>query len=520
MIRIEKILKSFGDRTILNNVTYHFPEKERIALVGANGQGKTTLLNIISGFDKADMGQIVKPSGLRFSVLPQSPNPDPKPTILQECLAGNKEVLQMKERLETALAKMEEEYSEELYEEYEVAQKNYENLEGYQLEGIAERILLGLGFKVEQLPLSPTVLSGGWRMRLELAKILIAKPDFLILDEPTNHLDLPSIEWLESYLLRFPGTLLFVSHDKSFLNNVSTITLYLNQGNITAYKGNFDDFLTQKEQNQQTAENTAKNIMKKQEHMQRFVDRFGAKASKAAQARSRVKMIEKLEKVLSGIQMDPSTVSLRIPNFNFPKSPKDVVKLEDVDVGYTKALIRKFSLTIHREERIAIVGANGMGKSTLLKTISGLIPPLSGSVTFGTGIHMEHYTQDIADNLDKNLSVLGTIEQQNPDLSNQTQRALLGTFMFKGSALSQPVKVLSGGEKSRLALCCLLSRLPNFLLLDEPTNHLDILSTEVLGEMLKGYTGTLVFVSHDRDFVENIATSIIEIDGNGGLRVF
>jgi ATP-binding cassette subfamily F protein 3 len=311
-----------------------------------------------------------------------------------------------------------------------------------------------------------------------------------------------------------------VSHDKSFLNNVSTITLYLNQGNITAYKGNFDDFLTQKEQNQQTAENTAKNIQKKQEHMQRFVDRFGAKASKAAQARSRVKMIEKLEKVLSGIQMDPSTVSLRIPNFNFPKSPKDVVKLEDVDVGYAKPLIRKFSLTIHRGERIAIVGANGMGKSTLLKTISGLIPPLSGTVTFGTGIHMEHYTQDIADNLDKNLSVLGTIEQQNPELSNQTQRSLLGTFMFKGSALSQPVKVLSGGEKSRLALCCLLSRLPNFLLLDEPTNHLDILSTEVLGEMLKGYTGTLVFVSHDRDFVENIATSIIEIDGNGGVRVF
>ncbi len=453
-----------------------------------------------------------------MSFLPQSPNPYPKPTILEECLAGNAEILGLKEEMESFLKQMEIAYSDDLYEQYEKALKHYETLGGYQLEGVAEKILLGLGFKQKQLSLSPTVLSGGWRMRLELARILVAKPDFLILDEPTNHLDLPSIEWVESYLLRFPGTLLFVSHDKSFLNNVSTVTLYLNQGALSAYKGNFDSFLEQKEQNQQTAENMARNIIKKQQHMQKFVDRFKAKASKAAQAQSRMKMIEKLDKVLSGIQMDPAHVSLKVPNFDFPKSGKEALKLENVDVGYETPLIRKLSLTLQRGEKIAIIGLNGIGKSTLLKTISGIIPPLSGSITFGTNIHLEHYTQDIADSLNKNLTVLETLERQNPSLSNQTQRALLGSFLFKGSMLNQYVRVLSGGEKSRLALCCLLSKLPNFLLLDEPTNHLDILSTEVLSAMLKEYPGTLMFVSHDRDFVESIATSVLEIDSEGEVK--
>ncbi|MEI8320504.1 MAG: ABC-F family ATP-binding cassette domain-containing protein [Alphaproteobacteria bacterium] len=518
MMRIEKISKSYADRVILRNLTYHFPLKERIALIGANGQGKTTLLKIMSNLEESDGGQVIRPKDMRLSVLPQSPNENPQATILEECLSGHQELFSLKQKVDEAGAKLELGYTEEVYEEYEQALEQYQRLEGHQLEGVAEKVLLGMGFKPAQLGLSPTVLSGGWRMRLELAKILVSKPDFLILDEPTNHLDLPSIEWLESYLMKFPGTLLFVSHDKSFLNNVSTITLYLNQGNLAVYKGNFDDFMEQKDQNQATQENTIKNITKKKEHMQRFVDRFKAKASKATQAKSRMKMIEKLEGVLSGIQAETGPVSFHIPNFIFPKSGKEVARLDKVDIGYDKPLIKKFSLPIMREEKIAIIGANGIGKSTLLKTISGLVPPLSGTVTLGQNVHLGHYTQDIADNLDKTKSVLETIQQQNPELSNQTQRALLGTFLFKGTALSQPVRVLSGGEKSRLALCCLLSKQPNFLLLDEPTNHLDILSTEVLGEMLKSYPGTLVFISHDRDFVENVATSVIEIGADGTVQ--
>lgn len=517
MIRIEKISKAFGDKVILNNVSYHFPAKERIALVGANGQGKTTLLNIICGLDYADDGQVTSPSEMRLAFLPQSPSETPFPTVLQECLSGHKTLFKIKERMDEILHRMTENYNEAEYEEYDKLLKAYENGGGYQLEGVAEKIILGLGFTKEQLEINPTTLSGGWRMRLELAKVLLAKPDFLILDEPTNHLDLPSIEWLEDYLQSFQGTLLLVSHDKEFLNNLSTITIYLNRGKIQAYSGNFDSFLEQREQVNQTQQSTIRKIKTQQAHMQSFVDRFKAKASKARQAQSRVKMIEKLDSVLSGITVEEGQSTIHIPKLTYPPSGKDAIDLRELNVGYTKPLISDINLLIRRGQRVGVVGANGVGKSTLLKTICGTIPALKGMITLGHNARLGVYTQDAADRIEKKQTVYEALRDANQELTEQMSRAMLGAFLFRGHDLAKRVGVLSGGEKSRLALCCLLSRQPNILLLDEPTNHLDMASIEILAEMLSQYTGTVVFVSHDRHFVEEVATSVVEVGPKGKL---
>lgn len=517
MIRIENICKSYGDRVLLNALNYHFPQKERIALVGANGQGKTTLLNIISGLEYADDGRVISPTDMRMAFLPQSPSATPQSTILQECLSGHQQLFQLKTRMDEILARMAENYCEKEFDEYDKLLKAYENGEGYQLEGIAEKVLLGLGFTKEQLEAHPTSLSGGWRMRLELAKVLVAKPDFLILDEPTNHLDLPSIEWLEGYLASFPGTLLLVSHDKEFLNNLATITVYLNGGKIQAFAGNFDDFLEQREQTKATQEATVRKIKTQQAHMQSFVDRFKAKASKARQAQSRMKMIAKLDSVLSGISIESEAPTIHIPKLSYPSSGKDVVELKDFSVGYDRPLISKVNMIIRRGQKMAIVGANGIGKSTFLKTISGKIPFLEGECYLGHNVRMGVYTQDAADTMDKKLTVYETLRQANPELTEQITRAMLGAFLFRGNDLAKPVGVLSGGERSRLALCCLLSQLPNFLLLDEPTNHLDMASIEILAEMLDHYPGTVLFVSHDRHFVEEVASTVVEVGPKGRL---
>lgn len=517
MIRIDKISKAYGDRVLLNSLSYHFPQKERIALVGANGQGKTTLLNIISGLDYADDGQIISPTEMRMAFLPQSFSENPQSTILQECLSGHDHLFKLKVRMDEILHRMAENYCEKEFEEYDKILKAYENGEGYQLEGIAEKIILGLGFTKEQLEAHPTTLSGGWRMRLELAKVLIAKPDFLILDEPTNHLDMPSIEWLENYLLSFQGTLLLVSHDKEFLNNLATITVYLNRGKIQAFTGNFDDFLEQKDQTKATQEAAVRKIKTQQSHMQSFVDRFKAKASKARQAQSRMKMIAKLDSVLSGINVEEDSPTIHIPKLTYPPSGKDVVDLREVAIGYTRPLVSKINVLIRRGQKIAIVGANGMGKSTLLKTICGTQNILEGEMFFGHNVRMGVYTQDAADRMDKKQTVFDTLRTANQELTEQMSRAMLGAFLFKGNDLAKKVGVLSGGERSRLALCCLLSKQPNFLLLDEPTNHLDMASIEILAEMLDQYPGTVIFVSHDRHFVEEVAETVFEVSPKGRL---
>lgn len=511
MIRIEKISKKYADQQVLSGITYHFPAKERIALVGANGQGKTTLLNILTNLDEADEGQVITPNNFRLAFLPQSYNEHPKNILLAECLSGHKEVSRCRDKIEECLTIMGEHYSEATFEAYEKALAVYEANHGYQIEGKAEKILVGLGFKQEDLQRAPQELSGGWRMRLELAKILIADPDLIILDEPTNHLDLPSIEWLENYLIYFKGTLLFVSHDRTFLNNLATITLHLNKGHLREYKGNFDSFLQQRELLKAGQEATIKKLEQRKQHMQKFVDRFRAKSSKATQAQSRLKMIKRIDTSLENIAIEEEAGTFHLPKLTYPKSGKDVVKIEHVNIGYTTPLLSNIFLHLTRGQKIGLIGANGIGKSTLLKTIVGLIPPLKGHIVLGTNLKIEFYTQEAAEKIKSDATVLDVLRAENPTLTEQELRALLGAFLFKGNDLLKQTRILSGGERARLVFACVFGRLPNFILMDEPTNHLDMMSKDVLAEMLKHYPGTVLFVSHDRDFVESVADDVMEV---------
>lgn len=515
MLRIQNLSKAFGDKVLFNAISYHFPEGEKVALVGANGQGKTTLLNIMTGRDYPDSGEVTKPKDAIIAYLPQSPNPKPASSILIECLSGHEAAHKLKVRMDVLLKKMETDYNEHDLEEYTNALTHFENLGGYELEGKAEQILLGLGFSREQLDQDPLSLSGGWRMRIELGKILLSNPDFMILDEPTNHLDLPSIEWLEGYLKSYPRTIVFVSHDQEFLNNVSTITLYLNKGVLRQFAGNFDDFLKQKEQQEQTTMAAVRKIEAQKAHMQSFVDRFKAKASKAKQAQSRMKMIERLDEVLSGVTLDQGVDKIHFPRITIPNSPKDVLVCDDMVIGYDKPLSKKIKLKFNKGEKIAIVGRNGIGKTTFLKTICGEIPTLSGVFKMGEGIQIGYYAQESAELLDGKLSVLETIQHYAPALSEQEHRGILGCFLFKGQDPMKKVKVLSGGEKSRLVMAGLIAQRPNLLVFDEPTNHLDMLSCEILAKMLEEYKGTCCIVSHNRHFIDMFANVIIDVSGEG-----
>ena len=514
MIRIENLSKSFTDKTLLDQLTYHFPQGQRIALVGANGQGKTTLLNILTGRETANSGQVIRPKSMRLGYLNQSASSTPEPTIREECMAGHLELFAAHKQMAVLLEKMAVHFQEEDYSVYEGLLKLYENNNGYQLEGNAEKILLGLGFSTDQLDQSPLVLSGGWRMRLELAKTLLNNPEFLILDEPTNHLDLPTIEWLEEYLQSFRGTLLFVSHDRSFLNNVANLTVYLKHGKIQAFKGNFDDFLNQKEQTKKTEAATLKKVLQRQNHMQSFVDRFRGTPSKAKQVGSRQKSIAKLQSAIEGTAVEGSEAKIHIPQLPFVNSGKEVFTFKGLDIGYTTPLIKELAFIIQRGKKVAIVGKNSIGKSTILKTLNGSLPPLAGSVGLGHNVKIGFYNQNAAEEMVGNQTVFQTLQDANAQLSDQILRSLLGMMLFKGHDMAKMVSVLSGGERSRLAICALLAQAPNCLLLDEPTNHLDLISTQLLADMLQEYKGTVVFVSHDRDFIDQVATAVIEIDGN------
>lgn len=513
MIRIEKMTKTYGDRVLLKDISYHFPQGEKIALIGANGQGKTTLLNLMIHPEEADTGQVIQPKDMRLGYLPQSPNPTPRDTLLQECMAGHEQLMKTQERLDACLLEMGQNYNEKIHETYESLMYDFEQLQGYEWEGQSKKILLGLGFTEENFQDSPKSFSGGWRMRLELARVLIKKPDFMILDEPTNHLDLPTIEWLESYLQDYKGTLLFVSHDKAFLNALATRILYLNLGTLTPYAGNFDDFLEQKDQDAETIAATAKKIEKQKAHMQKFVDRFGAKATKAAQAASRKKMIERLNSVLHDLPQESMGKRIRMPDLDVPATGRDVVKTSHLVYGYDKAhpLNKGLNLLIQKQEKVAIVGANGKGKSTLLKTIVGLLDPLSGAITLGHNVSWGFFAQDAADQMDKNATVLEVIQQENLGETEQTLRRLLGAFLFSGQDAFKKVSVLSGGERTRLALATLMAKKRNLILLDEPTNHLDMTTSSLLAEIIAEYKGAVILVSHDRDFLMSSVQRVVEI---------
>lgn len=514
MLTINSLTKAFGSRKVLNDINYNFPQSGIVALIGVNGAGKSTFLNILCGLEEADSGNITKAKSCVIGYLPQEPNPNPHDTILVECMAGDDILFKIKDDFNAISKQLEVEYTEEIYSEFERLEADFRDRDGYAFEYNATKILVGLGFPEDSILDHPKELSGGWRMRLELARLLMKKPDFLILDEPTNHLDLPTIIWLEGYLKKFRGVVLFVSHDESLLNRLPNIVLHLKNGKLNEYHGNYDDFLEQYEMREAGKVAERKSIESKIKDAQQFVDRFGAKATKATQARSRVKMIARLQSEMNQIEVNKDDMEIRIRIPLTEKSGKDVLEMKDCAIGYDKPLLKNLSLYIQSKQKIAIVGANGLGKSTLMKSILGSLPLIDGSIKLGHNVKIAYYAQDQVEYLNLDKNVLENLRLVNDKLEIVQARRLLGSFLFKGDDVYKPVRVLSGGEKSRLGLACLMVQDANFLLLDEPTNHLDILSSEILSEALKSYEGTVIFISHNRSFINATADHILAISSN------
>lgn len=520
MIKLENVEKSYGLKSILNDVTYGFPENARVALCGPNGAGKTTLLNIISGVEEKDSGKILVPHSTKIGYLPQEANKNPKSSILEEAMSGATYLWDLQSKLNLLSLRLCDDYNEKYLLDFEKVEEEYRLNGGYELESRAKSILSGLGFHKEDFMSSPKSLSGGFIMRVELTKVLLNSPNFLILDEPTNHLDLPSLLWLEDYLMRFDGTLVFVSHDRKLLNKLAQKTLFLSHGNLEEYPCNFDSMLEMRQKNFDLNESKRKNIQERKSHIQRFVDRFHAKASKAAQVRSRIKMLERLSQLEEEIPIENviETISLKFPLGL--KSGKNVLSIKDLSFGYAqKTLFKKITLQIFRGQKIAILGRNGVGKSTFVKAILGIIKPISGFLELGHNVETAYFSQNQVEALRQDSSIISQI-LENSSLSEKELRSMLGLFLFQGDDVFKSIDVLSGGEKSRVALCQILASGANTLVLDEPTNHLDIPSIEILTQALKNYEGTLIFVSHDRDFVNQIATHVLTIDEENGFNIY
>ena len=520
VIRIDGLKKSFGTKSILENVTFHFPEGERIALVGPNGAGKTTLLDILTGVTDYENGEILKPSRLRLGYLPQEPNTHPMASVVEEAVCGGDGYVQtLVRRHRTALDKMTAAYSEANHRAWEILDDEYKRERGYSLDSDARAVLAGLGFSPAMMHKDPRELSGGWRMRLELAKIFLNRPNFLILDEPTNHLDLPSLVWVEKWLQAFTGTLLFVSHDRTLLRKLPTVTLHLHNAKLTAYQGNFDRFLEERERRMEEEAAQAENLRKRREHLEKFVDRFGAKASKASQAQSKMKMIARIRDLEADVGGDDQFDTMHVSIPLGPPSGREVLRIKAGVIGYDKPLSRNLNLLIERGQKVAIIGANGIGKSTLLKTVVAAVPSIEGVFETGHNVRFAWFAQDQLETLNSAKSVLENVLESSPKATQGVVRNVLGSLLFRGDDVNKRVGVLSGGEKARVGLARLLMQEANLLLMDEPTNHLDISSCEVLSQAIQEYEGTVVFVSHDREFIDAVCTHVFAMlpDGRGQL---
>jgi ATP-binding cassette, subfamily F, member 3 len=499
-----------GGRALYENASLHIKPKDKIGLVGLNGTGKSTLLKIINGDFQASSGEVQKSKDCTIGFLNQDLlSYQSEDSILDVALEAFKPVLKLQDEIDAVLKLMETDYSDEIINKLAKLQDQFEAQEGYTIKAKAEEVLEGIGFNSTDLTRPLKTFSGGWRMRVMLAKLLLEKPSLLMLDEPTNHLDLPSIQWVENYLKSYEGAVIVVSHDQEFLDNCIDQTVEVSQGSLTSYAGNYSFYKEEKLERMEIQNNAFENQQQMIKQTERFIERFRAKASKSNQVQSRVKALERLDRVSEVIDDNIAV------NFKFKigkQSGRDVVVLENASKAYGDLVILKNSTArIERGDKIALIGANGKGKSTLLRIVDGA-ETFSGTRTEGYNVVKSFYAQHQLEALNVNNEILQEMVQAGSDKSETELRGVLGCFLFSNEDVYKKIKVLSGGEKSRVALAKTLISEANFLLLDEPTNHLDMQSVNILIQALQQYEGTFITVSHDRHFIKGVANKIWYIE--------
>jgi ATP-binding cassette subfamily F protein 3 len=518
VIQLSSISKSFGDRVLLDNVTWQIDDRERVGLSGPNGAGKTTLMKILAGLEEPDGGTVVKPQGLTIGYLPQDGLTYSGRTLREEASLAFKPLLDMRDEIAEVEERLghdaTEAEQEAMLTRYAELQDEFRRRDGYAIDLKVTTVLRGLGFTDGDMGKATQTFSGGWQMRIALARLLLGRPGLLLLDEPTNHLDLDARNWLEEYLADYPHAVILVSHDRYFLDAVVTRVTEIGLRTLTDYHGNYTAFEKERDARAERLRQMKREQDDEIERMQAFINRFRYQATKAAQVQSRVKMLEKIVP----IEIPPERKRV---HFHFPqcqKSGRMVLELKQVRKAYDgRPVFADLTLHIERGDRIALVGPNGVGKSTLMRMLSGAEAPDSGTRTEGHHLVMQYFAQDEATRLDPTLTVYQTLAGDSPIHMVPHIRTILGGFLFSGDDIDKPVRVLSGGERTRLAVARMLLRPANTLLLDEPTNHLDLDSKDVLLEALEDFAGTLIFVSHDRYFVDRLATKIIEIGGGSAL---
>ncbi|MDR6561947.1 MULTISPECIES: ABC-F family ATP-binding cassette domain-containing protein [unclassified Arcicella] len=513
MISIDNVAVEFGGRALFSDVTFNINDKDKVALMGKNGAGKSTLLKIIAGVDKPTKGKISAPNDAVIAYLPQHLLTEDNSTVFEETSKAFSTVLNMKAEIDELNTQLEtrtdyesDEYMQIIEKVSELSEKYY-SIEEINFDAEVEKTLLGLGFLRSDFTRQTSEFSGGWRMRIELAKILLQNPDLILLDEPTNHMDIESIQWLEDFLINNAKAVIVISHDRAFVDNITNRTIELTMGRIYDYKVNYSQYLQLRKERQEQQQKQFNDQQKMIAETQEFIDRFKGTYSKTLQVQSRVKMLEKIE-IVEVDEIDTSALNLKFPPA--PRSGNYPVIVDNVSKSYDDHLVFKdASLTIERGEKIAFVGKNGEGKSTMVKAIMGEIP-FEGDLKLGHNSMIGYFAQNQASLLDEDLTVFQTIDNIAVGEVRTKIKDILGAFMFGGDSVNKKVRVLSGGEKTRLAMVKLLLEPVNLLILDEPTNHLDLKTKDILKDALKSFEGTIILISHDRDFLDGLATKVFE----------